>query len=345
MNALAPPPRERLFPLGDFALDGGGTLPGAVLAFRIHGTLAPAGDNAVLLPGYYTGTSAGYAPWIGPGRALDPARHFVVATDLFANGRSTSPSHAATPAARAAFPAVSIGDNVRAQHALATALGIRRFALVAGWSMGALQAWHWAAAHPERVAAILPVCGAARCWPGNRAFLEAVRAALTADPAWKGGAYDAPPERGLRAFGRVYAPWAFSARYFRDELWRRQGHGSLDDLLAAWEADHLAHDAADLLALAGTWATADLAPGLAPGPAPDWRAALARVTARAIVMPCDTDRYFTLEENALEAALVPTAELRPLRSPLGHSAGAPGRWPDETAAVEAAIAELLGDAP
>lgn len=337
MNALSPPCREHLFPLGDVRLDCGAVLHGAALAFRSYGILAPAGDNAILLPCYYTGTSASYAPWIGPGRALDPTRHFIVATDIFAGGRSTSPSHAATPAARAAFPAVSIADNVRAQHVLATALGIRRFALVAGWSMGALQAWQWAAAHPDMVAAILPVCGAARCWPGNRAFLEGVRAALTADPAWMGGAYETPPERGLRAFGRAYAPWAFSARFFRDELWRRQGHASLDALLVAWEEDHLTHDAADLLALLDTWATADLAP--------DWRSALARVTARAIVMPCDTDRYFTLEENGLEAALVPNAELRPLRSPMGHSAGAPGRWPEETAFVEAAIAELLGAAP
>lgn len=330
------PPDLQHFALGDFPLGSGAVLGDARLGWRSFGRLSPGRDNAVLLPSYYTGTSSSYDAMIGPGRALDPERWFIVTTDMFGNGRSTSPSHAATPAGRAAFPAVTIADNVAAQARLADHLGIDRWALVHGWSMGALQAWEWATSRPGRVAAILPVCGASRCWPQNRAFLEGVRAALTADPAWAGGAYDTPPEAGIRAFGRAYCGWAFSPRFFRDALYCRQGHDSLEALLVDWEEDHLAHDAADLLSVLDSWATADIG-----GPDGDWQAALARVTARVIAMPCDQDRYFIPEENALEVERVPGAELRPLVSPYGHCAGAPGRWPDETARIEAAIAELL----
>lgn len=360
-------PVARGFSLGDVSLDGGGTLEAAILGYKAQGRLDATGTNAILIPCYYTGDASSYDGLIAPGRALDPERFLIVTVDLFGNGRSTSPSHAATPAARARFPAVSVADNVRAQKRLADHLGIRRFALVHGWSMGAIQSWFWAAMYPEMVEAILPVCGAARCWPQNRAFLEGIRAALTADGVWAGGAYTTPPVAGLKAFGRAYAGWAFSPRFLRQEMWRAKGHTSLEALLCAWEEDHLGWDAADLLAMLATWAEADIGdlarpappdvpprgtngavvpvepasgPGPAPGGEPGWRDVLGRITARAIVMPCDEDRYFTLEENALEAACVPGAELRPIRSPYGHSAGAPGRWPRETAVIEAAVAEL-----
>ncbi|HEY0212095.1 MAG TPA: alpha/beta fold hydrolase [Paenirhodobacter sp.] len=307
----------------------------ARLCYRTWGRLDAQGGNAILLPSYYTGTSDSYAGLIGPGRALDSDRFYIVAVDMFGNGRSTSPSHAPTPAARAGFAGFSIQDNVAAQRQLTAALGIQGFALVHGWSMGAIQCWFWAAMYPDMVRAILPVCGAARCWPQNRAFLEGVRGALMADPVWNGGAYDRPPAAGLRAFGRAYCGWAYSPRFFREELWRAKGFDSLDALLRDWEDDHLTWDAADLIAMLDTWVEADIGT-LGTG----WQAVLSGVRARAIVMPCDQDRYFTLEENMLELAHVPQAELRPLISPYGHSAGAPGRWPDETAQIERAIRDL-----
>lgn len=305
------------------------------LGYRTWGRLDASGTNAILLPSYYTGTSDSYEAMIGPGRALDPGRFFILAVDLFGNGRSSSPSHAGTPAARAAFPRLSIADNVRAQHRLAVALGVRRFTLIHGWSMGAIQSWFWAAMFPGMVTAILPVCGAARCWPQNRAFLEGVRAALTADPVWASGAYTDPPVAGLRAFGRAYCGWAFSPRFFRESLYCAKGFSDLEALLRDWERDHLTWDAADLIAMLDTWSTADIG-----DLGRDWASVLGGIQARVIAMPCDQDRYFTLEENEIELACVPGAELRPLTSPMGHSAGAPGRWPRETAEIERAIRDL-----
>src|SRR5690606_2323587 len=107
----------------------GGLLADAHLTYRSWGRLNAAADNVVLLPSYYTGTSASHLPMIGEGRPFDPTRHFIVAVDLFGNGNSTSPSHLDAPERRAAFPRIDIADNVAAQHRLVTALGVRRVRL------------------------------------------------------------------------------------------------------------------------------------------------------------------------------------------------------------------------
>ena len=91
------------------------------------------------------------------GRAIDPAKHFVIVPNMFGNGLSSSPSNTPPPIDRAAFPRVTVYDNVSAQHRLVTEhLGITRLKLVAGFSMGAQQAFQWGALYPDMVRAIAP---------------------------------------------------------------------------------------------------------------------------------------------------------------------------------------------
>jgi homoserine O-acetyltransferase len=192
--------------------------------------------------------------------------------------------------------------------------------------------------YPERVQRILPFCCTARCWPHNHVFLEGVKAALQADSTWQGGRYSSPPARGLRAFGRAYAGWAYSQAFFRNEQWRELGFDSLEALLAYWEDDHLQQDANDLLCVLDTWQSAD--PAKLPGFA-DRETALSSLRARAIVMPSSTDLYFTVEDARYEASLMPSAELRVLVSDWGHCAGGPGRSPPAMDQVFAAMRDLL----
>ena len=149
------------------------------------------------------------------------------------------------------------------------------------------------------------------------------------------------PAAGLRAFGRVYAGWAFSQRFFRDERYRDLGYSTIEELLRAWEDDHTTWDANDLLAKLWTWQHADVSANAEfEG---DLARALGTIQARTIVMPCDQDLYFTLDDNRAEAAHIPNAELRPFVSAYGHCAGAPGRFPAEMQFLTAAIRDLLGD--
>ena len=334
---------HEIFDLGDVTLQSGAVLPDAKLAYQTYGTLNSTRDNAVVLPTFYTGTHRRNEGFFGAGRAIDPARHFVVSVNLFGNGLSSSPSNTPPPCDGPRFPNLTIWDNVAFQHRLLTQeLGVARVALVAGWSMAALQSYQWAAQYPNMVNAILPFCGSARASPHNIVFLEGVKAALCADGDWNGGDYEKQPERGLRAFGRVYAGWAFSQTFYREKLHRQLGFETFEELLVAWEEDHVANwDANDLIAKIWTWQNADISDNELYGG--DFPRALATIEARCITIPCTTDLYFPPEDNEMEVRHMRNAECRPFASPWGHCVANPGNSPEFEAFLDRAITELLSD--
>lgn len=308
--------------------DQGGIWGTAHLGYATWGALNAAGDNAVVLPSYYTGTHAQYAKLVGRGRALDPTRYFIVATDLFGNGVSTSPSHLADPGT---FPRLTIAENVHAQYALLESLGVRSVALATGWSMGAMQALHWAMLYPDMVRNVVAICGTAFCWPVNTAFLSGVAPLLEAVPKLD-------EKLALDLFGRAYAGWAYSAEFFRSELYHELGFEGIQELMDDWGRSHQEHRAADLLAALYVWADTACSPESA-------RTALGRITARCFIVPCDTDGYFTVTDATFEAEAIARAEVRVMNSPFGHCAGAPGRFGAESAQVEAILAEALEGGP
>jgi homoserine O-acetyltransferase len=331
---------HKTYALGDVRLQSGAVLKNAQLAYATYRTLNSAADNAVLLPTFYTGTHLRNEPLFGPGRAIDPARHFVVSVNLFANSYSSSPSNTPGPQDGPRFPNVTLFDNVACQHRLLTEhLGVRRIALVLGWSMAAMQAYQWAAQYSSMVEAILPYGGAARCSPINHAFLDGPKAALQADAAWSGGNYSSSPEKGLRAFGRIYMAWAYSHDFFRDGLYRELGFATLEDFVVDWEEDHLKWDANDLLAKIWTWQHGDISDN--PIYRGEFHRALHSIEARAIVMPCSSDMYFVPSDNEAEVAEMRRAELRVFESPWGHCVASPGRVPEFQRALDEAAAELL----
>ena len=336
-------PDHELFELGAVTLQSGATLADARLAYKTYGTLNARGDNAIVMPTFYTGTHVRNEGYVRALPALDPTRYFIVSIDMFGNGLSSSPSNTRPPLDGPRFPAVTLHDNVACQHRLLTeVLGVRRIALVLGWSMAGCQSYQWGAQFPDMVDAILPFCASARTSPHNRVFLEGVKAALTADAAFAGGDYAAPPEAGLRAFGRVYAGWAYSQTFYRERLHRELGFETWEELLRDWERDHLDWDANDLLAKLRTWQQGDISANERYGG--DFERALGAIRARAILVPCTTDLYFPPEDNAIEARHMPNADLRPFASPWGHCVASPGREGSEFMRFLAGCAtELLAD--
>ena len=336
------PDSFEMFELGDVELQSGDLLRGARLAFKTYGELSPRGDNVVVLPTFYSGTHRRNEGFFGRGRAVDPGRHFIVSINMFGNGLSSSPSNTPAQQDGPRFPLVTLWDNVACQHRLLTErLGLTRIALVTGWSMAGCQAYQWAAQYPDMVDAILPFCASAKTSPHNFVFLEGVKAALCADQTWNGGDYASPPVAGLKAFGRVYAGWAFSQTFYREGLYRQLGFDSVEDLLVDWETDHAENwDANDLLAKLATWQAGDISAGTLYGG--DIRKALGAIRARAILMPCTQDLYFPPEDNAFEARHIPNAELRPYDSAWGHCAANPGNDSGFESALDEGIRELLG---
>ena len=331
----------QVYPLGDVTLQSGAVLADAKLAYKTWGALSAAGDNVIVMPTYYTGTHVHNEGYIDAIAALDPERYFIVSIDMFGNGVSSSPSNTPPPHDGPRFPRTTIYDNVACQHRLlGEALGVARIRLVTGWSMAGCQSFQWAAQYPDMVAAILPFCAAARASPHNIVFLEGVKAALQADAAWNGGDYQAPPEAGLRAFGRVYAGWGFSQVFYRDGHYRELGFETVEDLLLDWERDHLTWDANDLLHMLWTWQNSDI--GAIPAYGGDFEKALGAIRARTIVAPCSSDFYFPPDDNAIEVGHMQFAELRVFDSPWGHCVASPGVRPEFSRFLDGCIGDLLG---
>ena len=334
-------PDHAVFDLGEVSLQSGATFPDARLAYRTYGSLNAGRDNVIVLPTFYTGNHTRNEGYLRAVPALDSSRYLIVSVNMFGNGRSSSPSNTAPPFDGPRFPAVTVHDNVACQHRLLTeALGVKRIALVFGWSMAGCQAYEWAAQHPDMVDAILPFCASARTSPHNKVFLEGVKAALLADREFAGGDYVSPPEAGLRAFGRVYAGWAYSQAFYRERLHRELGFETFEELLLDWERDHLAWDANDLLAKLRTWQLGDISAN--ERYRGDFERALGAIRARAFLVPCTTDLYFPPEDNAFEARHMPNAELRPYASPWGHCVASPSREGSGFLRfLDSAVSELL----
>jgi len=256
---------------------------------------------------------------------------------------SSSPSNISSPQDGPRFPDITLWDNINCQHKLLTEkLKIKKIALVTGWSMAGCQAYQWAAQFPDMVKSILPFCASAKTSIHNHVFLEGVKAALVADKNWNNGDYKSPPIAGLKAFGRVYAGWAFSQDFFREELFKKLGFKTVEELLQDWENDHVKNwDANNLIAKLKTWQTADISSG--PLYNNDFQKALKSIKARTILMPCNQDLYFRTKDNEFEAKYIPNSVLKPIDSPFGHCAANPGNDKNFELQLDKNISELLNE--
>jgi homoserine O-acetyltransferase len=327
----------RVFQAGDVVLQSGRTLPDVRLVYETHGTLNTTRDNVIIYPTRYGGTHTDNRYLIGPNHALDPTRYFIVVPDMLGNGESTSPSNAADVVRGAAFPLVTIYDNVRLQRRLLDELGATAVQLVVGWSMGGQQAYQWACLYPRMVRRLAVICGAARTAPHTYVFLEGVKAALTCDPSWAD--FDSTPERGLRALGRVWAGWALSQQFYRELGYHDLGYSSLEDFLVRyWESIYLGRDARNLVAMMRTWQEFDLSANAEL--AGDYERAMGAITMPAVVMPGRTDLYFPPEDSALEVELLSLGRLAVIPSMWGHYAGG-GRSSADVDFIDAELRTLL----
>lgn len=328
------------FELGDIRLQSGEMLPAAAIAYITVGSLNAARDNAIVMPTYYTGQHWNYESMIGRGRALDPDRYYIVIPNMFGNGLSTSPSNRRAKAINRPFPRVSLYDNVLQQGRLVFEhLRVSELALVCGWSVGGMQAYQWATLFPRQVKRLLPFCAAARTSNYNAVFLDALKATMQADGNWREGRCVRVPEKGLRAFARVYVGWAYSEELFREGRYEELGFPTIEALFENWESDHLRFDARDLMSMLETWRFADIGANDKYGG--NTELALKSIQARTILVPCSSDRYFSAGDNQREARWIQNCEVRVLNSCFGHCALSPGRVARDMEFLNRCLEDLL----
>ncbi len=201
---------------GPLRLDGGGLLSPVEIGYETYGTLNADGSSAILIchaltgdqhvasPHPRTGKPGWWTRLVGEGKPIDPARHFIICSNVIgscmgSSGPATIDPSTAEPWGMR-FPVITIRDMVRAQAMLLDHLGVGQLKAVVGGSMGGMQALSWAATFPERVRACVMVASTARHSAQNIAFHEVGRQAIMADPKWNGGAYyeaNDPPAAGL----------------------------------------------------------------------------------------------------------------------------------------------------
>ncbi|MFD5559337.1 homoserine O-acetyltransferase MetX [Kitasatospora griseola] len=359
-----PAGRRRWFTLpGPLDLEAGGTLPGGRLAYETWGSLAPDGSNAVLVLHALTGDShlagpagAGHptAGWwdelVGPGRALDTDRWFVVAPNVLGGCQGSTGPASAAPDGRSwggRFPFLTQRDQVAAEALLADALGVTRWALVAGGSMGGMRALEWAVTHPHRVGALLVLATTAAASAEQIAHASAQSHAIRTDPGWHGGNYHhlppgGGPHHGLGLARRLAqityrSEPELATRFGRtpqagEHPWRG-GRFAVESYLDH-HASKLAHrfDAGSYVVLNEAMNAHDLGRGRG-GTA----AALRRVSAPALVAAVDSDRLYPPAQQAELAAHLPHADaLRVISSRYGHDG-----FLLETEQVAPLLAELL----
>ena len=250
-------------------LESGGRIEGLEIAYKTYGRLNADRSNAILVchaltldqhvasRNPVTGKPGWWAQLTGPGRPLDPGRHFIICANVVGGCMGTSGPSSINPATGQpwglTFPFVTIGDMVRAQAMLVEALGISQLFAVIGGSMGGMQVLQWAADFPERLYAAVCIAAAPRHSAQNIAFHEVGRQAIMADPDWRGGDYarqGVRPEKGLavarmaahitylseaalqRKFGRELQrdglSWGFDADFQVESYLRHQGASFVD---------------------------------------------------------------------------------------------------------------------
>lgn len=312
------------FVIANFHTESGVTLPQAHLVYGTYGHLNAAKDNAVLLPSHYMANFHGYEWLIGPDRALDTSKLFLVATELFGNGNSSSPSNTPEPLHGPRFPVTTIRDNVEAIHRLLTEeLKITHLRAIIGFSMGAQQAFQWAVSYPTFADRIVATAGTAKTYPHGIVRLEGQIAALTADAAFQNGDYTAPPTKGLEAFAVVWTAWLYSQEWWRRELWRdgAKPGTTFEQVLNQYRTNFIpGADANNLILHMRTWERHDV--GTTPGFGGDVEKALRSIKVPFLYMPSETDLYFPIGDAKYEAAFIPGVSLVPIPSLWGHTAGA-----------------------
>jgi homoserine O-acetyltransferase/O-succinyltransferase len=323
--------------LDDLTLESGAVIHDFRQSYVVHGKLDAERSNAILVCASLTGNHHRLDFLIGPGRALDPDRYCIIATDPIGNGLSTSPSNSARQPGMA-FPRFAIRDMVHAQHRLLTeVLGIPHLHAVVGASMGGMQALQWAVSHPDFMTACVAMTPMARTSPWAILVTETARSCLMADPAWDGTRFTAVPERGWRAYAGLMSVLLSRTPKALDQ--------SLDGLEAAhaWFEQSVrqvrlnAFDATDYLYQSWAYEAHDV--GTTPGHT-GADTALATVKARALIVAPPLDLFNPVESARAAAAAIREALFVEIPSVQGHQA-ATSLKEDDANALDRAIREFL----
>ena len=316
--------------LPTFELEDGAVLREVPVAYQTWGELNEAGDNAIVVCHALTGNTnvpQWWGPLLGPGRALDTDRFFVICANVPGSPYGSVSPLSTDPRTDAPygpdFPTFTIRDTVNLHRELLARLGVEQVVTAIGGSMGGMQVLEWAFVG-DLVQTIIPIAVGGRHSAWCIGWSEAQRQAIFADPKWQGGRYDPgdPPKSGL-ASARMMAMISyrshasFAERFGRDRMAqngeapfavRSYLHYQGERLVERFDANCYVH-------LTRQMDTHDVARGRGP-----YDRVLQSIDQPALVVGIDTDVLYPLEEQRELHDRLPNADLFVIESPHGHDA-------------------------
>ena len=331
-------PPHQLYRIGDFTLESGEIVKDFVISYVTHGMLNAQKSNAILMVTAISGNHHRLDFLIGPGRALDTNKYFIVATDAIGNGLTTSPSNSqAQP--RMQFPRFLIRDMVESQHKLMLHLGIQRVVAVVGPSLGGMQALQWGVSRPDFMDSLVALVPLAKTPAWSVVVMDASRKAIMLDPAWNGGNYTSPPVNGIRLWRDILGFLAARS----PEMYRDQFPNQLDVLPWLKTAEDAAiplFDANDWIYQ--TWAYDRHDVGTTPGMNGDYVKALRSIKAKTLILTGTKDLLNPEWEPQDAARYIRDVRILTI-SPgtvTGHAA-AGGAFPADVDFLNAAVGDFL----
>ena len=323
---------EASFDTGRYAFEKGGEVPSMKVGYVTWGNLNEAKDNAILLVPGTSGSRHSYDAYIGPGKAYDTDKYFVIGADPIGGGNSSQPKDGLGTA----FPEYTIRDMVRVQHAFVTrGLGLTRLLAVGGSSMGSFQGVEWGINYPDFMRGLILIVPAARSDNHFGTIFDAFLATISLDPAYQGGAYTTNPVEGIRRAALIYFPWTTSDEYLATlspAALAQAQKAAQDAWSSAWDANSMIsrynasrnHDASKPFA-------------------GDMMKALGQVKAKALLLPSMTDRTVPAYLTRELYKGIPNATYMEIPTIRGHNGGGlPAGTPEHAFITERVRAFLDG---
>ena len=334
-------PENQIASLGSFRFESGETIDDLKVSYVTYGKLNAARDNAVLSLQHFAGDHHDNEFLIGPGKALDPEKYFVIATDFLANAKmrqdlTTGPTNSGL---KMRFPRITARDWVNADYKLVKEyLGIDHVVAAIGGSIGGINAFQLAVSHPDFASAIIPMAASPQINPQARMVLRHVRDVIALDPGWYSGMYDVNPVTGLEVALMEMVPWFDSTQWYMDTLTTSD---KLRNFQTTWQRVWLGSglDARDIYYQLEGWSEFNV--GDTPGFNGDPKAALAAIKAKTLLIGIKEDQLFRREELQFAKNAIRDAAYLEVSSPAGHIASVGGFDPKFNETINGEIAKFL----
>ena len=318
-----PHPEHQIANLGDFEFENGQVVHDFKVSYVTHGELNEKEDNVILVMQAFTQDHHGSDFMIGPGKALDTDKYFIVATDFVGNARlrhdlTTGPTNSGL---KMAFPRYTIRDSVDVEYRFLTEyLGFDRILAAIGASVGAMKAYQIAVSYPDFVQGIIPIAGSPVINFQTRAMLRSMADDIALDNGWYGGNYERNPAEGVNIALMNIVPWWYSARWFATNVKTEAQYLQFAKFWHDVWSIFAPQDARDVYYQIHAWADYDI--GDTPGFDGNAEAALGAIEAQVLLIGFKHDMLVTPDELLFTKDSIPNVAYRQIDVGMGHIAGA-----------------------